>query len=67
MSRRTSIAMLGAVIEEAYADPGKGRSAPHNQGVHQITAEPLEDPQHWAMTWRAHVRKSAGRETADIG
>ncbi|MCV3206570.1 aminomethyl-transferring glycine dehydrogenase subunit GcvPB [Mesorhizobium sp. YC-39] len=55
----TWIAVLGAVIEEAYADPDKVRSAPHNQAVHQIKGAPLEDPAHWAMTWRAHVRKRA--------
>ncbi|WP_413989582.1 aminomethyl-transferring glycine dehydrogenase subunit GcvPB [Labrys okinawensis] len=53
----TWIAVLGNVIEEAYADPELVRSAPHNQAVHQIKAGPLEDPDYWAMTWRAHLRK----------
>lgn len=53
------IAVLGTIIAEAYADPERVRTAPHNQAVHQIKAAPLEDPQHWAMTWRAFVRKRA--------
>ncbi len=53
----TWIAVLAAVIEEAYTDPELVRTAPHNHAVHQIKATPLEDPAHWAMTWRAHVRK----------
>jgi glycine dehydrogenase subunit 2 len=53
----TWIAVLGTVIEEAYTDPARVRSAPHNQAIHQIKAAPLEDPARWAMTWRAHVRK----------
>jgi glycine dehydrogenase subunit 2 len=53
----TWIGVLEAVVEEAYADPDRVRSAPHNQAVHQIKGAPLEDPAHWAMTWRAHVSK----------
>jgi glycine dehydrogenase subunit 2 len=53
------IQVLATVIDEAYADPDMVRSAPHNQAIHQIKADPLEDPAHWAMTWRAHVRKQA--------
>lgn len=55
----TWIAVLGAVIEEAYSDPDMVRSAPHNQVVHQIKGAALEDPARWAMTWRAHLRKRA--------
>lgn len=53
----TWIAVLAAIVAEAYSDPDTIRSAPHNQAVHQIKAGPLEDPAHWAMTWRAYRRK----------
>ncbi len=58
----TWVAVLAAISEEAYSNPELVRSAPHNQAIHRIDAAPLEDADHWAMTWRAHLRKSAERK-----
>jgi glycine dehydrogenase subunit 2 len=55
----TWIAVLAQVCAEAYADPDLVRSAPHNQAIHQLDPAPLEDPARWAMTWRAHLRKTS--------
>jgi glycine dehydrogenase subunit 2 len=52
------VAVLAKVCDEARIDPQLVRTAPHNQAIHQIDPAPLEDPTRWAMTWRAHVRKS---------
>jgi glycine dehydrogenase subunit 2 len=54
----TWINVLAAVIREAYDDAESVRSAPHNQAIHQVDASSVNDPEQWATTWRAHVRKS---------
>ena len=51
------IAVLQRISDEAYSDPERVKSAPHNQAIHQFDAAPLEDPERWAMTWRAYQRK----------
>jgi len=59
-------AAMKASVEDAYETPEHFRSAPHNQSCHRIrTWERFEDPQQWAVTWRANRRKhgSAAGET----
>jgi glycine dehydrogenase subunit 2 len=51
------IDVLGHVIEEAYTDPGLVKTAPHNQVIHQVDASRVNEPERWATTWRAHLRK----------
>ena len=55
------VAVLQRISDEAYADPELVKTAPHNQAIHQFDAAPLEDPNHWAMTWRAYERKRRKR------
>ena len=50
-------AVLKQISKEAYSNPKIVKTAPHNQAIHRINAEALNDPQKWAMTWRAHLRK----------
>jgi glycine dehydrogenase subunit 2 len=52
--------VLEQVVNEAYDDPELVRSAPHNQVVHKLADQPLDDPDVWATTWRAYLRKRAG-------
>ena len=58
----TWIAVLRHVCEEAYANPEIVKTAPHNQVIAKIDPAPLEDPERWAMTWRAWKRKRKARE-----
>ncbi len=51
------VAILRHVAEEARTDPERVRTAPHNSTVHRIDHAPLDDPEQWAMTWRAYRRK----------
>ncbi|MDO8209032.1 aminomethyl-transferring glycine dehydrogenase subunit GcvPB [Conexibacter sp. CPCC 206217] len=51
------IDVLAHVVEEAYTDPELVKTAPHNQALHQVDASGVNDPQRWATTWRAAVRK----------
>jgi len=49
--------VFARVVDEAYESPELVRSAPHRSSGSKIVAEPLNDPEGWAMTWRAYVRK----------
>ena len=51
-------AILTRVCREAYDDPEIIRTAPHNSTVHTIDHHPLDDPDQWAVTWRAYRRKT---------
>jgi glycine dehydrogenase subunit 2 len=51
-------AILEQVAGEAYSDPDLVRSAPHNSTIHKIDHRPFDDPQQWAITWRAYLRKT---------
>ena len=51
------IAVLAQVSREAYSNPEIVKTAPHNQPVHRLSTEEIEDPSHWAMTWSAYLKK----------
>jgi glycine dehydrogenase subunit 2 len=55
-------AMLKQISDEAYNDPETIRTAPHNSTVHQTLHDPLDDPEQWAVTWRAYLRKTGQEE-----
>jgi len=58
-------AMLNAVAEESYSDPDTVRSAPHRSTIHQVDHSWLDDPDQWAVTWRAYLRKH-GEPVEDV-
>ncbi len=51
------IAGLHKVSREAYENPDRVKNAPHNSVVHKIDDSWLDDPQKWAVTWRAYLKK----------
>jgi glycine dehydrogenase subunit 2 len=55
------IAIMQRVSDEAYSNPDIVKTAPHASVVHQHDHAPLDDPERWAITWRAYLRKT-GRE-----
>lgn len=55
------IDVIARISHEAYTDPEIVKTAPHNQAIRQLKPEALEDPEKWAMTWRAYVRKHRTR------
>ena len=55
------IDVVAQIVKEARETPDLVRSAPHNQAVAQVHAADFDDPALWAMTWRAFLRKHAGR------
>jgi glycine dehydrogenase subunit 2 len=54
------IDVLAHVCNEAYTDPEIVKSAPHNQAIHKLDYTGANDPERWATTWRAYLRKNAG-------
>lgn len=55
------IAVLKQITDEAYSNPDIVKRAPHNQAIHKLTPASLDEPDQWAMTWRAWKRKRAAR------
>ena len=55
------IAVLKQISDEAYSDPDIVKSAPHNQAIHRLGPQSLDEPDRWAMTWRAYQQKKAAR------
>ncbi|MGC4153064.1 MAG: aminomethyl-transferring glycine dehydrogenase subunit GcvPB [Propionicimonas sp.] len=54
------IAVLADIARQAREEPEVVRTAPHNQTVHHIGHDDLDDPERWATTWRAYRRKYFG-------
>ena len=53
--------IMAHVAEEAYTDPETVKTAPHKSTIHTIDHSPLDDPEQWAVTWRAYKKKLARR------
>lgn len=49
--------VLAHVAAEARETPEVVRTAPHNQTVHHIHHDDLDDPKRWVPSWRAYRRK----------
>ena len=56
-------AILAQVSDEAYAEPEAIRVVPAREHRPPARPEPMDDPERWALTWRAWVRKG-GRTAA---
>ena len=51
------IAILKHIADEAYTHPEIVHTAPHNSTIHKINQDSFDDPEAWAITWRAYKRK----------
>ena len=58
------LAGLQQVSKEAYENPEILKTAPHNSVIHRPGHDTLDDPEKWAVTWRAYLKKceSGARE-----
>jgi glycine dehydrogenase subunit 2 len=56
---------LERVVEESYTDPEMVKSAPYQSVVHKIDQSTFDDPEKWAITWRAYLKKSGLKEKDD--
>jgi glycine dehydrogenase subunit 2 len=59
--------ILAEVSREAYEDPETVKASPHRSTVHQLDQAPHDDPERWALTWRAYQRKRRGAATVAGG
>ena len=50
---------LGRKFDEfiAKADPEYLKAAPHSSVCHQLDESNMDDPEQWAVTWRAYRKK----------
>jgi len=56
-------AVLHQIIgNEAYNTPDIVKNAPHRSSVTKIDTTGLDDPEQWAMTWRAYLRKKRSKK-----
>lgn len=58
------IGVVAQIVREARETPELVKSAPHNQAIAQVDGSVFEDPEAWAMTWRAWKRKRDGSDKA---
>jgi glycine dehydrogenase subunit 2 len=52
-------AVLATIASEARTSPDVVRGAPHRGPIGILDEHAADDPERWAMTWRALVRKRA--------
>jgi glycine dehydrogenase subunit 2 len=50
-------AVLNKISEEAYSDPDLVKSSPHRSPIHLVKYEDADQPDKWAVTWRAYQKK----------
>ncbi len=55
--------IIEEVAREAYESPETVISSPQRSTVHKLDAAPHDDPERWALTWRAYQRKPHGGAT----
>ena len=58
--------ILAHVAQEARTDPDVVKTAPHNSTIHTVDHSSLDDPEQWAPTWRAYLKKT-GRMANESG
>jgi glycine dehydrogenase subunit 2 len=58
-------AIMEHIAGEAYTNPELVKTAPHNSTIHTIDHAPLDDPERWAVTWRAYRRKMGQPATGE--
>jgi len=56
------VAGLERVSQEAYSNPDLVKTAPHNSVIHKVDHSTLDDPEQWAIPWRAFLKKQPGAQ-----
>ena len=56
--------MLAEITREAYETPEVVLEARQRSTIHKMDPAPHDDPERWALTWRAYLRKR-GRQGAE--
>jgi glycine cleavage system P protein (glycine dehydrogenase) subunit 2 len=53
--------IIAEIVREAYENPSVVTDSPQRSTVHKMDLEPHDDPERWALTWRAHERRQRER------
>jgi glycine dehydrogenase subunit 2 len=53
----TWIDVIAQICDEARENPQLVKTAPHNHPIPRLDTTRINDPAHWATTWRAYLRK----------
>jgi glycine dehydrogenase subunit 2 len=53
---------LRQIAHESYEDPEHVKSAPHSQSISRVNEARIDDPDKWALTWRAYKEKYGDEE-----
>ncbi|MCY0093796.1 aminomethyl-transferring glycine dehydrogenase subunit GcvPB [Hoeflea ulvae] len=61
------IGVVAQIAREARETPELVKTAPHNQAIAQVDGSVFDDPEAWAMTWRAWQRKRGASGKAASG
>ncbi|WP_417280874.1 aminomethyl-transferring glycine dehydrogenase subunit GcvPB [Celeribacter sp.] len=51
------ISVISKISDEAYNEPEKVKTSPHNQAIHRLKHGDTDNPKLRAMTWRAYKKK----------
>jgi glycine cleavage system P protein (glycine dehydrogenase) subunit 2 len=49
--------IIAEISREAYESPEAIMDSPQRSTVHKMDPAPHDDPERWALTWRAYLRK----------
>jgi glycine dehydrogenase subunit 2 len=49
--------IIAEIAREAYENPERAIDSPQRSTVHRMNLAPHDDPEQWALTWRAYERK----------
>jgi len=49
--------IIAEIAREAYEHPEQATDSPQRSTVHRMDQAPHDDPERWALTWRAYERK----------
>jgi glycine dehydrogenase subunit 2 len=52
--------IIAEIAREAYESPSQVIDSPQRSTVHRMDLAPHDDPERWALTWRAHERRRNG-------
>jgi glycine dehydrogenase subunit 2 len=50
--------IMAQISREAREEPETILNAPHRSTIHKMDPAPHDDPERWALTWRAYLRKA---------
>ena len=58
--------IIAEIAREAYESPETIIESPQRSTIHKMDPAPHDDPERWALTWRAYLRKRDGQGAAGL-